>query len=396
MSERNQPLSPAAMPARFRDHRIDFWRGLALVMIFIDHVPGNVFEKLTLRNFGVSDSAEIFVFLSGFSAAIAYFTKFMGGAPVYASVRVYQRVGKLYMAHVVTLVGAIALYFGAAIWLSDAHWTKVNGLDFFIRDPVHAMVGLATLAYQIGYFNILPLYVVLLAGLPVLMVLARRNLSMAFSASFALYAIAHLGGWALPNVPEDGAWFFDPFSWQLLFTIGFIAGALYSGREPVPFNGAVYGLAVLVLVAGAVIQFGQLWPLEGSLPVPNFLYTFDKATLALPRMVHALALIYVVAHLPYGWIDARIMRSGLANPLSRMGRHSLPVFCFGALLSVVGQVLERRTGGTFAADAVIIISGLGLQLGLAMWLDLWKAITAPRPAAGRAPAEAALARSAGR
>ncbi len=395
MSERSQAFPQTAAPARFRDHRIDFWRGLALAMIFIDHVPGNVFEKLTIRNFGVSDSAEIFVFLSGFSAALAYFTKFAGGAPVFASVRVYQRVGKLYMAHVVTLVMAIALYFGAAMWLSDAHWTKVNGLDFFIRDPVHAMVGLATLAYQIGYFNILPLYVVLLSALPVLMVLAARNLSMAFSASFALYAIAHLGGWALPNVPADGAWFFDPLSWQLLFTIGFIAGVLYSGRQPVPFNAPVYGLAVLVLVAGAVIQFGQFWPTDGALPLPAFLYTFDKATLALPRMVHALALIYVVAHLPYRWVDERIMRSGFANPLSRMGRHSLPVFCFGALLSVAGQVIERRTGGGFAADAVVIIAGLGLQLGLAMWLDLWKAITAPRTATARAPAEAAFARTAG-
>ena len=43
-----------------RDHRLDIFRGLALMMIFINHVPGNVFEHLTSRNFGFSDAAEAF------------------------------------------------------------------------------------------------------------------------------------------------------------------------------------------------------------------------------------------------------------------------------------------------------------------------------------------------
>ncbi len=124
-----------------RDHRLDFWRGLALAMIFIDHIPGNIFENVTLRNFGVSDNAEVFVFLSGFSASIAYFSKYMGGSPVFASVRVWQRTGKLYLAHIVTIMAAVALFFAAAIWFADPHWTKVNGLDLLLRDPVHALVG---------------------------------------------------------------------------------------------------------------------------------------------------------------------------------------------------------------------------------------------------------------
>lgn len=377
---------------RFRDHRIDFWRGVALVMIFVDHIPGNMFEALTIRNFGVSDSAEIFVFLSGFSAALAYFTRYLSGEPVYATVRVYQRVGKLYMAHVVTIAMAVALFFGAAIWFSDAHWTRVHGLDYLIRDPVHAMVGMATLAYQIGYFNILPLYVVLLAALPVLMAVAARNLLFALAGSFGLYVVAHLAGWSLPNLPSDGRWFFDPLSWQLLFTIGFAAGALYRGGQPVGFHPVAYGLALAALLAGAVIKFGNLWPTDGALPIPNFMYTFDKGSLALPRMLHALALIYVVAHLPYRWIDERVMRAGERNPFSRIGRHSLAIFCTGSLLAVAGQVIERATGGGFAVDVVVVFVGLGIQLGLALWLDLWKAITAPRPAVRTEP-EALRARA---
>lgn len=44
---------------------IDFWRGFALVTIFINHIPGNFYERFTHRNIGVSDSAELFVFLAG-------------------------------------------------------------------------------------------------------------------------------------------------------------------------------------------------------------------------------------------------------------------------------------------------------------------------------------------
>lgn len=47
-----------------RDTRIDVFRALALLTIFINHVPGTVFEHLTHRNFGFSDSAEAFVLIS--------------------------------------------------------------------------------------------------------------------------------------------------------------------------------------------------------------------------------------------------------------------------------------------------------------------------------------------
>ena len=44
-------------PLGARDHRIDILRGLALVSIFINHIPGNVLEPFTHKNFGLSDSA---------------------------------------------------------------------------------------------------------------------------------------------------------------------------------------------------------------------------------------------------------------------------------------------------------------------------------------------------
>ena len=98
-----------------RDHRVDFLRGLALASIFINHVPGNVYEKLTHRNFGFSDAAEIFVLLAGFASAFAYFARYERGERFDSSLKALKRSGVLYMSHVVTTVAAIALFCVAAM-----------------------------------------------------------------------------------------------------------------------------------------------------------------------------------------------------------------------------------------------------------------------------------------
>ena len=55
-----------------RDLRIDACRGIALWCIFLDHVPNNIGSWLTLRNYGFSDAAEVFMFVSGVTCALAY------------------------------------------------------------------------------------------------------------------------------------------------------------------------------------------------------------------------------------------------------------------------------------------------------------------------------------
>src|SRR5260221_2831372 len=55
-----------------RDLRLDFFRGIALWLIFLDHIPSNVVAWGTIRNYGFSDATEIFVFVSGYTAAFVY------------------------------------------------------------------------------------------------------------------------------------------------------------------------------------------------------------------------------------------------------------------------------------------------------------------------------------
>jgi hypothetical protein len=370
-----------------RDHRIDFWRGLALVTIFVNHVPGNLLEHVTHRNYGLSDSAELFVFLAGFSAAIAYFGRFLAGDPVIAVGRVVARTWSLYCAHIVLIVAAIGIFFVAAMAFHDVHWAEAYGLDVLSTDPIRGFVGLVSLGHQIGYFNILPLYVALFAMLPVIMLLAARSLGLALAASLTLYLWSHIDGIRLPSYPSEGGWFFEPLRWQLLFTIGFVAGELYRRGRPVPFRPWAYAAAVAVVAAGAVVAIFGLHPQPGALPLPGFLWLDDKTGLSLPRLVHVLALVYLVAHAPYAAADRLVARIGPDGVLASIGRHGLALFCLGSVLAVIGQVALRASGGGVATGTTIVLAGIVLHVAAVRGLAWWKARTAA--AAGRAPARVA-------
>jgi len=374
-------------PPSTRDHRIDFWRGLALVTIFVNHVPGNIFEHLTHRNFGVSDSAELFVFLAGFSAAVAYFAKFLSGDRLVTTGHVLRRTWTLYLAHVALIFAAVAMFFAAAIHFRDTHWLEAYGLDVLSTQPARGYIGLMTLGHQIGYFNILPLYVALFALLPAILWLATRNIWLPLAASVALYLVSHLGGVRLPTYPTSYPWFFEPLRWQLLFTIGFVAGVFYRSGRPVGFHPAVYAAALAVVVAGFVVAVFGLYPSENALPLPAFLWSLDKSAMPLPRLVHVLAIVYVVAHAPFGLFDRMVERLGPNTPLTRIGRHGLSLFCFGSLAAVLGQVVVRASGGDPWIAAAFVAVGVLAHVLYATGLDGWRA----RVAASRAPRPAAPA-----
>lgn len=382
--------SGAVTPPSSRDHRIDFWRGLALITIFINHVPGNVFEHLTHRNFGVSDSAELFVFLAGFAAAVAYFPKFLSGDRLVATGKVVQRTWTLYLAHVVLMLAAVAMFFAAAIHFKDTHWLEAYGLDVLSTEPVRGYIGLVTMGHQIGYFNILPLYVALFALLPAILWLATRNIWLPLAASVGLYLVSHLAEVRLPTYPSSFPWFFEPLRWQLLFTIGFVAGVFYRSGRPIGFNPVAYGLAVAVVGAGAVVALFGLFPREGALPLPAFLWSLDKSSMPLPRLLHVLALVYVVAHAPYGLFDRMVEKLGPNAAPVRIGRHGLALFCFGSLAAVLGQIVVRAAGGDPWVAAAFVAVGVLAHGLVAKGLDAWRErVAGARKPKAAAPADAA-------
>jgi hypothetical protein len=368
-----------------RDHRVDFLRGLALAIIFINHVPGNFYEKWTPKNFGFSDAAEIFVLLAGFASAYAYFARFERGELWDATIKAWRRAGMLYFSHIVTSVIGIALFCFAMLYFMDPGYLNDTIVYMDIKplmdDPARGFLGLAALGHQLGYFNILPMYMTLLVMLPAMMVLARLSLTLLFAVSVTLWLLTGLFAFDVPNFPMPGGWFFNPFAWQLLFVIGFILGQWQREQKPMPYSPWLFGLAALYLVlAYWWVPFDWLINFSG-IKLPATIWSFDKVFVAWPRLLHVLALGYVVMMSPLGSLMRRIPKSSF---LTAMGRHSLPIFCIGSLLSMAGAVIRHQLGGSFALDTLIIAMGLSLMGLLALVLDgrkpvAPKSLHAPRP-----------------
>jgi hypothetical protein len=367
-------MMSASSPARLVS--IDFWRGMALVIIFVDHIPGNIFSRVTPRNFGFSDAAEIFVFLAGVAAAFAYLRRFVVGERALSTLRVGLRAVKLYTSHIVMLVlcGGIIAY--VSLRTQDPRILEMMQFDEVVKDPLASILGIATLGFQPSGLNILPLYIVLLIIAPVLFVLIRLDPRVALAASGAFYLATQLFGLAPPSYPYPDTWFFNPFAWQFLFTLGLCTGKFISDggfkRQAPGVEKALIGACVAYLALSAVLVHGGFIGTYDLSPLPRFAWDQDKTNIALPRILHFVALAYLVSRLP---LEAWIRRGALCQPFIWMGRHSLPVFSLGVVLAMTIELGRILVEGNIGFDICLISFGLALQIGLA-WVLEWQRVGA--------------------
>jgi len=357
----------ATTPTPRRDTRIDVFRALALITIFVNHIPGNVFEHLTHKNFGFSDAAEAFVLISGLAAGLAYGTRFVPGSRLILSLKAMRRAAVLYITHIVTTVATLAIFAAGAIWFAQPKLLELINIGTVVNDVPHALVGLATLGHQLGYNNILPMYAAVLLLVPGFLLLGRISLSLMLAVSGAVWLVAGLWHIATPNYPTPGVWFLNPLSWQFLFVIG-VASTLHVKRGgEIPFSLPLYVASAGYVLLSLLWVRGSWWGLETSTGLPVLLSGFDKTFLSLPRLLHVLALAYLIAAVP---LVSNLARLDLRSPLAILGKHSLPVFVAGTLLAMVGQVLTTaypQKGAFF--DVTLIGTGLALQFALAFWLE---------------------------
>src|ERR1700719_3678988 len=168
-------VAMAAENSGRRIDAIDFWRGFALLTIFIDHVPENIFQHVTFKNFGFSDAAELFVFLSGASVALAYGTRFFNGETTAAVRAVLRRAFTLYWVQILISLLIISLFAAAASYWDNDDLVDDEDRDLVVSSPLRGVSALLLLAHQFENVNILPLYIVLLLATPALLLLARRS-----------------------------------------------------------------------------------------------------------------------------------------------------------------------------------------------------------------------------
>lgn len=375
-----------------RDPRLDVLRGLALVMIFINHVPGNFWEDWTSRNFGFSDAAEGFVLMAGISAGLAYASGFRLRWPWQGVAKIWRRAWTLYLVHLLITFGALAIAAGLAVFAEMPAMLWKHGIGLLFRDPLGFLIGVPTLGFQIGYANILPLYFVLLMAAPLVLWGAVRRPFWTLAASVALWLAASHFRLTLPNYPTGG-WQFSPPAWQLLFVLGAVTGiAAKQGRRVIPARRWLMGLSVgfllLSLAWMTVPLIGKtgnhlLW-MANQHGAPGFMTSFNKPYLNLPRLLHLLALFYVLAS--WGAVR-RACASRLAAPLALLGRQALPVFALGSVSIYLIQGIKTETGEDFALDTMMLGAGLALQLAFAAARHYWpsdrgapgKTVPAPVP-----------------
>ena len=364
---------------RTRDLRLDFFRGLALWFIFLDHIPDNVVSWLTVRNYGFSDATEIFVFISGYTAVIAYAGIMRQGGWVRATARVLGRVWQLYVAHMMLFVVLTA----SVAWTAATHskgdtFLEHMNLTGLGQMPYETLVQAALLKFRPINLDVLPLYIALLLSFPLMLPLVVRRPWLALGISFVLYAAARYWEWNLPAHPEGTTWFFNPLAWQLVFYAG---AALASTGDIIerlrPARPVLDGLAIAYLLAAAFVALGWYIPVLATwLPdsIGRLIYPIDKTSFDPLRLVHFLAVAYLIARVtPPG---AAFLQRWYAQPLRRCGEHSLAIFCLGTFLSFVGYVVVGTYAETVShpmlLDVAVSIAGLAIMVGAAYFAHWYK------------------------
>ncbi|GJD47936.1 hypothetical protein OPKNFCMD_0649 [Methylobacterium crusticola] len=355
---------------------IDFWRGVALITIFINHIPGNVFQNYTYSQYGISDAAELFVFLAGWSIGIA--TRGRDGTPEPAGrtvLRLLSRMVEVYRAQLVITAIALAMLAGAALSLDNPLLVEWHNAGPIFGDPIQATVGWVTLLHQLGFFNILPLYVVLLGLAPVFVLIARVHLGLALAASLTLYAVCLVAEINIPTWPVEGHWFFNPLCWQLLLVLGFAAYEWRRDSERfLAWRRRLMPAGLVIVALGAVLSWFNLRPDPLSVPEPRLLFTFDKSYLSPARLVHFLGVLLAFQAV-FGWVQPRL--TWMTRQLAALGRNSLAVFSVGSVASLGAQLVRFWSGGGFAVDIFVVGCGFA-ALSFTAWFVEWRS-RSPRP-----------------
>ena len=355
-----------AAPAK-RIDGIDFWRGFALLTIFIDHVPENVFQHVTQQNFGFSDAAELFVFLSGVSVALAYGTRFFDGETVGAVRAVLRRAFTIYWVQIVISLLIIAIFVGAAaLWKEN---DLLEDADVVVSNPLQTTAAILALLHQLENANILPLYIALLLMTPLLLALARRDDRLMLAASAAIYLATRAFSLNLPTWPVEGTWFFNPIAWQLIFAIGIFAGRRLK-RGGIAYDARLFAACLAIVAIAAVVRTDALGYGSG---LWQDVRDCGKTNLGFARLVHFLALAYVVYH---SGLTGLMRRTRAFLPLCLIGHYGLPVFATGTVLSAMAELVETRSEALshqVAFGAAIVLGGILIHYlvarGVAAWRD---------------------------
>jgi hypothetical protein len=355
---------------RLRDLRLDFFRGLALLIIFVSHMPGNWLARYKPGAFGFSDSADIFVFVSGYAAAMAFSKLFVQAGFFLGTARIVKRVAELYACNLGLFFIVAALCVAGNRFLdTGVDYIDLLNLSFFFQRTEEALLALYALRWVPNYFDILTMYMVVLAMLPPVMLLARWHTAGAALGCLAMYLAAALFHLELPaEVGFDRPWFFNPFMWQLLFFTGFFLGAGWAKPPPIrPWLTMACAAFVLLSIPlshwPTYSRVAWLDGLRGA--IEPFV---AKTNLGILRWVHFLCLAYLAVAILKG--REHLLHRKWAAPFVKTGQQALPVFLVGIAMSFAGGMALDVWGRSIPKTIAVNLAGVFLLM-LAATLVAW-------------------------
>lgn len=357
-----------------RDLRLDLFRGLANWAIFLDHVPNNAIAWVTTKNYGFSDAADLFVFISGYTVAFVYSKTMTTKGFVVAAVGILARAWQIYVAHILLFVFYVAAIGYVAQRYNHAHLLDEFNIRRLIADPIEFLKHGLLLEFKPLNLDVLPLYIALMATFPPILWMLVRSPDLTLAGSFAVYLAARAFGWNLTSYP-DFTWYFNPFAWQFLFVIGAWASLDRWGRvESLIRSRMVFWSSVFFLLFSLSVTLVARFGFASELPAPlaDLFVPNDKTNLAPYRILHFLALALVVARLVPR--NAPSLRLAILRPAVMCGERSLEVFCTGIFLAFVAHFLIELVSASIAFQLLVSIAGIAAMTAVAHYRSWVKAV----------------------
>jgi hypothetical protein len=360
----------ATLPEKGRDLRLDLFRGVANWAIFLDHIPDNVVNWITTRNYGFSDAADLFVFISGYTASFVYARMMLDRGFIVGATRLTKRVWQLYVAHIILFVIYIASISYLALRFGDSEIINEFNVAGLVDHATETLRQGLILRFKPVNLDVLPLYIVLMGLFPPILWIMLRQPNWTMLASILLWLAARHFGWNFTAYPA-GTWYFNPFCWQVLFVFGSWC-ALGGARKSASFINAPLTLyfCIAYLIFGLVMTMAGKFPDFGAM-FPDWLYSAfnpnDKTNLAPYRFIHfAVIVIMVIRFVPKDWpgLEWRVF-----DPVIVCGQQSLAVFCVGVFLSFVGHFELMMSSGSLFAQIFVSITGIAIMTIVAYYIS---------------------------
>lgn len=361
-----------------RDVRLDLFRGLANWAIFLGHIPNTALTWLTMRNYGFSDGADLFVFISGYTATLVFGKVMLKRGFHIGATRLFRRVWQLYVAHVLLFVFYMTSVHYLAHNFDIPHLMDQFNVAGLMEYPVETMTQGLLLKLKPLNLDVLPLYIVLMGAFPPVLWLMLRYKNWVMLGSALVYLMARQYGWNFASYPS-GVWYFNPFTWQLLFVLGgwlALGGAtglvfLMQSRLVLFWSISYLLFALMMTLAAQVTELQRI--------VPTYLFEAfipnDKTNLAAYRVVHLACLVLLVVRLvPVDWPG---LRWPIFRPLIKCGQQSLEVFCVGVFLSFIAHVVLETVSDGYVLQLLVGVSGLAIMTGVAYYRSWSKGVDKP-------------------